>query len=144
MKWSGFGSPLLAALVVLAATALTGCTSNATSPTTPPTLTTETFTGTMSTSGTNTYLFYAKSGQVTVTLASVTPDSTLAYSLAVGTYSAAYLICTPAMENDSIKVGQPLISLATATTAVCVTISDFNSVIPSGVTESYTITATHY
>ena len=71
MKWSGFRSLLL---VVVVAAALAGCGANQGTSTIPtPVLTTETFTGQLTPSGSSYYTFVAKPGQVTVTLASLSP-----------------------------------------------------------------------
>ena len=145
MSVSSWRSPLLAALVALLATALPGCGSDSGSSVIPtPTETTETFTGTLSPSGTNTMIFYAKAGQVTVTLTSITPDSTLLYGMVVGVYNPYYLVCTPVSTNSSITQGQSLVGLATATTELCVQLVDMRGVIPPTGSESYTITATHF
>ncbi len=142
MRWSGFSSLLL---VALAAAALVGCASNAaTSPTPTPVLTTDTFTSTLGPSGSTLHTFIAKSGQVTVTLVSLSPNSTLKLTMTVAVYSAYYGCGTPVTGSDTAGVGTELIGLATATTALCISISDPAGVIPTGVTEAYTITAEHY
>jgi hypothetical protein len=141
MRWSGFRSLLL---VALAAAAPAGCASNTTSPTPPPVLTTETFTGTLSPAGSSAYAFTAKSGQVIVTLYSLTPDDpTLKLSMSVGVYNAYYGQCTALTGNGAIRVGGQVIGLATATTTLCVQLSD-PGVIPAGVTEAFVIKAEHY
>jgi hypothetical protein len=140
MRWSGFRSLLL---VALAAAAPAGCASNTTSPTPPPVLTTETFTGTISRTGNSAYAFTAKSGQVTVTLFSLTPDSTLKLSLSLGVYNPYYGQCTALTGNGAIAVGGQLIGLATATTSLCVQIADTSN-IPAGATETFVIKAEHY
>lgn len=145
MSVSGWRTPLLAALVALLATALPGCGSDSGSSTIPtPTETTETFTGTLNPSGTATMVFYAKTGQVTVTLTSITPDSTLLYGLVIGVFNPYYLVCTPVSTNSSITQGQSLMGLASATTQLCVQIVDIRGVIPPTGSESYKITATHF
>jgi hypothetical protein len=142
MKWSGFRSLLL---VVVVAAALAGCGANQGTSTTPtPVLTTETFTSQLTPSGSSYYTFVAKSGQVTVTLATLSPDSTLKLSMVIGVYSALYLTCTPVMGNDSAGVGTQLIGLATATTSLCIALSDPAGVIPTSGGETFTITAAHY
>ena len=142
MRWSGFRSLLL---VVLAAAALAGCASNtATTPAPPPVLTTDTFTSTLTPSGNNYSTFVAKTGQVTVTLTSLSPDSTLKLTMTIGVYSAYYGCATPVTGSDTAGVGTQLIGLATATTSLCISLSDPNGVIPTAAGESYTITAVHY
>ena len=145
MKWSAFRSPLLVATV---AAALAGCASNAVTPT-PPGQTTDTFTGTLTTGsslpspGGLPLVFTAKAGQVDVKLTTVSPDGTLKFNMYVGVYNVYYGSCTPTVSNDTVGVGGTLSGLATATTTLCISITDPN-VIPAGVSESITITATHY
>ena len=142
MKWSGFRSLLL---VVVVAAALAGCGTNQGISTTPtPVLITDTFTGQLTPSGGTSYTFTAKSGQVTVKLTSLSPDLTGKLTMTISTYSAYYGCGNPVMGSDTTGVGTQLIGLATATTSLCVSISDPASVIPTGSGESFTITAVHY
>jgi hypothetical protein len=144
MKWSGIQALLL---VALAAAALAGCgTNQGTSVTPTPVLTTETFTGQLTPSGSSYYTFVAKPGQVTVTLLSMTPAlaPTLKLTMTIGVYNGLYLTCTPVTGNDSTSVGTQLLGLATATTSLCIALTDPSAVIPTGSSESFTITAVHY
>jgi hypothetical protein len=139
MRPSRFGSLLLVALL---ATALAGCSSTTvTQPTPPPVLTTDTFTGTLTPSGTNYYTFIAKSGTVAVALTSIGPDPTLKIGMTIGVYSL--LTCSTVIDNSAVGVGTQLVGLATATTSMCISVYDPGT-IPTGATVTFTATATHY
>lgn len=143
MSVSGCRRPLLAAMIAFLAAAAASCGSNPYAAYIPTTVDqTATFTGTLSPSGTATQIFYVKSGKVTVTLTSITPDSTASYGFIVGIYNPYYLSCAPVTTNAAAKQGQSLQGLATATTALCVQITDSNNAIPTGTTDAYTITVT--
>ena len=145
MRWSGYRSPLLAALV---AAALAGCASNVgTGPTPPPTLVTETFTGTITSGSTTFHTFVAKAGQVAVTLQSLSPDGTLKLRVFVGVFSPFYLSCSEVATSTTFAVSNavPVLGLATATTSMCIQLKDQSpSVIPTGAGESYSIKVEHY
>ena len=139
MKWSGVGRLLVA---VVAATALAGCHSSLLTAVTPPTVDlSSTFTGQLTASGTSYQTFLAKPGTVTVSLTSLTPDSTLTITMAIGVYNQYYLTCTDLITNDNTKVGTSLQGLATATTALCVRLTDTSGVVPSA-GDTYIITVT--
>ena len=141
MKWSGFRSLLLVALVVAA---VAGCAENPGTTPTPPVLTTETFTGTLANGAATYFNFIGKSGNVTATLTALTPDTTLKMTMTLGVYDSYYLTCQPISGSDAVGVGNSVVGLATATTSLCVTIGDPAQVIPTGVTESFTIKVEHY
>lgn len=140
MRWSGFRSLLP---VILAVAALAGCGTNEVTAPTPPVETTDTFTGTFGPSSYSQQTFIAKAGQVSVKLTSLSHPA-LKFTLTIGVYSAYYGCGNPVAGSDTASVGTEVIGLATATTALCFTITDTGSVIPIGATEAYTITATHF
>jgi hypothetical protein len=141
MRWSGFRS---LALVVLVAAALAGCASNTVTAPTEPVLTTETFTGSLGPAGSTSYYFVAKSGQVTVTLDSLSPDTTMKFTMSIGVYNAYYGCGTPVTGSNTMGVSSELVGLASATTSLCISIADSSGVIPTGATESFVIKAAHY
>ncbi len=143
MKWSGFGSLLLVALVVAA---VAGCASNTPVTPTEPTLTTETFSGTITTGLYTFFSFPGQAGKVTAKLSALSPNPTppLQLTMAVGVYDAYTDSCQPASGSDTISVGGTVDALATAATSLCVAIKDSFNHIPSGVTEAFTLEVVHY
>ena len=142
MTWSGFRSLLLAALVGVA---LAGCGTNQETTTIPtPVQVTDTFTGMITPAGTVTFAFTAKTGAVTVTLVSLSPDHDVKLSMAIGTYSPYYLTCSPVTANTSIGEKGIMEGLTTATTSICIQLSDPAGAIPTPTGDTFTITAVHY
>ncbi len=131
-------------LLVAVAVAAAGCASNTETVIPTPTLTTETFTGTLTTSGSAQYFFIARAGQVDVKLDTFSPGTTLKLTVEIGVYNTYYGLCNPVVTYDNVVEKMTVSGLATATTAICVVLWDTSNVIPSGVTENYTIKATHY
>jgi len=130
-------------LVVVVALGFWGCNSN-TTPTTPtttptPTMTTDTFQGTLNPNGAKTFSFaLAAAGAVTATLTTVSPDSTLAIGVALGTWDGA--ACTIAKADDNAAQGAILTVVASGVGSVCVRVYDVGNLTAD---ESFVVTVVH-
>jgi hypothetical protein len=129
MRRSIFALLLLATL----ATAAAGCNDDdPTTPTTPtnpnaPLTFTQTFTGTLNTNGGSTSPFVASTGgTVTATLASVTPDATVAVGLSLGTWTGS--ACQVVIANDNAVQGATVTGTVTSAASLCVRIYDVGRV----------------
>ena len=139
MRLSGIGA---AVLLALAATGLSGCHSNYYDYGTLPTVdTSSNFSGTIAAgSGGVFQVFVAHAGIIEVKLTALEPDKTLKLTMSVGAYDQYYGSCDNQTNAQTVGVDSgTLTGLATATTTLCVTLSDPNGVIPTGATETYTI-----
>jgi hypothetical protein len=133
----------LAAFVALAL-ATAACGGSTSTPTTPspaaPT-TTETFTGTVLQNGGNINTFtVAQAGQVTATLTSVAPLSTLALGFILGSYDGTN--CNPGYEDDNARQGDVLSGTTSATGTFCVRVFDVGNIAANS-TVTYTVTVAH-
>ena len=128
------------AVVVLVAM-LAGCGGSDTTSPSGNTVT-ETFSGTLSYSGSKTHTFTANAGGFTVTVSSISPTSVTYLGLAIGTYSGN--TCTLAATNDFAGVGGGLqSSVKTAGTMMCVKVYD-SGYVTSSSSANYTIAVVHY
>lgn len=131
-----------AGLAVAIAMALASCGSSSTPDAIPsPTRTTETFTGSLATKGTNFHLFtVATLGQVDVTLTNTSPVATITVGLGVAQTSAG--ACLPVMlaYNNTAAAGTTITGTADIG-SYCAAIYDIGNVGADPV--SYTITVTH-
>jgi hypothetical protein len=114
--------------VALALTAV-GCGSGTTtSPTTTtPTTVTDTFAGTLTTNGAQSYTFTtAASGTVTATIATLAPNSTLVVGLALGTWNGN--ACQVVLSKDSATQSSFIVGQASQANTFCVRIYDVGNV----------------
>src|SRR3954465_6232204 len=116
-------------LVSVLATGLAGCSSNdtITTPTTPTTpgnaVTEPPFTGTLKVNGAATYPFTATSaGTITATLASITPDASVAIGLSIGTWNGS--ACQIVIANDNATQTMAITGAVTAASNLCVRVYD--------------------
>jgi len=98
-----------------------------TTPTTPVTVT-DTFAGTLTANGAASYTFTtATSGQVTATLATLAPNSTLIVGLALGTWSGN--ACQIVLSKDSATQFSFVVGQASQANTFCVRIYDVGNVV---------------
>lgn len=118
----------LAAALALSAVACGSDTpTTPTTPTTPATVT-DTFAGTLTPNGAASYTFTtAVSGQVTATIATLSPDSTLIVGLALGTWNGN--ACQIVLSKDAATQLSFLIGQASQASTFCVRIYDVGNVI---------------
>ena len=132
-----FAAPSLRWGAVAAALALAACGgSSATTPTAPST--TDTFTGTIAAGGVDAHTFaVAQAGSLTVTLTTLSPQSTITVGLGLGQPSGA--TCSLISTDNTAKMG----SVEQTTLDVgsyCVAIYDLGNVQGS---DTYTLTVNH-
>jgi hypothetical protein len=131
---------LLPALLMAGLTA--GCSNNNTSTTTPtpPTLLTDTFSGTVTVSGSFSHPFtVARAGAVTATITALSPDATVTVGFALGTWNGA--ACQLVIANDASKVATIVVGTATAPGQLCVRVSDVGLLAAP---TDYEVTVDHY
>jgi hypothetical protein len=116
----------LAVALALGAVACGSNTPTTPTPTTPVTVT-DTFAGTLTANGAASYTFTtATSGQVTATLATLSPDATLIVGLALGTWNGNS--CQIVLSKDSATQLSFLIGQASQASTFCVRIYDVGNV----------------
>jgi hypothetical protein len=124
--------------------ALTACNKNTTPPTSPsaPAVTTNTFSSTVTQTGSVTHLFKVVStGQVTVTLTSVAPLSTMA--LGVGMMTSDGTSClTTVTQNDNARTSVAALQGIAVAGNYCIRVYDSGNV-PVSTTVTYTVTVAH-
>lgn len=102
-------------------------TTTPTTPTTPTTSVTETFAGSININGAASFTFpTGAAGQVTATLRSITPISTIQLALALGTWNGAN--CQVVLTNDRASQGGTLVGNVSGIGTLCVRISDIGQV----------------
>ena len=114
-------------------------TTTPTEPTTTPVEKTETFTGSLTPSGSVVHQFSAGVGKVTSTLVTVGPDSAVAIGFGVGTWDGT--ACTLVIQNDTATQGTYLIGTATTTVDLCVKAWDVGNVAEAA---TYSLSVVHY
>lgn len=118
-------------LAVAMALGAAACGSNTpTTPTTPttPVTVTDTFAGTLTPNGAASYTFTtATSGQVTATIATLAPNSTLVVGLALGTWSGN--ACQIVLSKDSASQFSFIVGQASQANTFCVRIYDVGNVV---------------
>jgi hypothetical protein len=126
------------------AVAASGCSSSSSpvSSTPPPTLLTNEYTGTLSPNGAASYPFaVAAAGQVTATLALLTPDTAELVGFGLGVWDGAACQTVPGVWNDKATSGTVVIGQANAAGSLCVRIFDAQGTLPQP--ETYDILITH-
>jgi hypothetical protein len=137
--------PLGIIIMTLAlAVAAAGCdNTDESSPTAPgnPTAVTTTLTGTLTTNGAESKPFTVNSaGLVTVTLKTVTPDSTAVVGLGLGTWNGVN--CSVSLSNDAAVQGVNLIGQSSSRGNLCVRVFDPAGSLAAPI--EYTIDVTHF
>jgi hypothetical protein len=130
-------------LVGLTATACSSSTIVMPTPT-PPSVTEPPFTGTLTLNGAVTYAFVAAAaGTVTVSLTSLTPDSTLLVGLSLGVWNATSGTCSVnnTIQNTSATQGTVLSALTTVASNLCVQVFDAHGDVPTA--ETFTVIIVH-
>jgi len=105
------------------------CGSSPTTPTTPttPASVTDTFAGTLTQNGAASYTFTtAQSGQITATISTLSPNSTLIVGLALGTWSNN--ACQIVLSKDSATQASFIVGQASQASTFCVRIFDVGNV----------------
>lgn len=130
------------AIAAVLALGVWGC--NNTTPTTATTTTTpttETFQGTLNPNGAKVFSFaVAAAGTVTATLTTVSPDSSVAIGLALGTWNAASTACQIIIANDSATQAAVLTGAASGVGTLCVRVYDVGNLTAN---EDFTVTVVH-
>ena len=124
-------------------TAGSGDSSNQTptTPTTPSASIDETFNGTLDKNGAIPHTFQTlASGTVQVTLSSVTPDSTIALGMSLGTWNASSNLCQAVLSNDRSIQGTVIIGAVSGPGMLCVRMYDIGTLQQS---ETYVVTVNH-
>lgn len=133
---------LLAALLAVSVLAA-ACGGTPTSPTTstPPTMT-DSFTGSFaSTGGVDHSFTVSLSGRVTITLTSVSPLSTMALGVGIGTWNGTS--CSVITKNDNAKSGSTALTGTEATAGTyCIRVYDSGNV-PAAWTVTYSVDVVH-
>ncbi len=120
----------------------TTTTTTSTTSTTSYTLATETYDGTLTTGGSNTYIFHATPGVINVTMASMNPSTLLPpIGLGLGTYDGT--TCTLVVQTSATTPGTVLTATASIEYDFCVKVWDVNG-FAAGYVQTYEITASHY
>jgi ABC-type transport system substrate-binding protein len=136
----------IAFLSIASVLALTtgGCAATAASPTTAPTAatTTDTFSGSVGQLGSDGHQFSVSvNGTVTVTLTALTPLTTMALGVGVGTWDGT--ACGVAIsKNDNARTGVAALNGTAVAGNYCVLVYDSGN-ISDGLSESYTVQVAH-
>jgi hypothetical protein len=131
----------IAAAVLLA---LTACNKNTTNPTAPsaPAVKTDTFSSSFAQTGSVTHVFaVAATGQVTVTLTSVAPLSTMALGVGMMTSDGTSCLST-ITQNDNARASAPALQGTATAGNYCIRVYDSGNV-PISTTVTYTVTVQH-
>ena len=124
-----------------------GCGSDPTTTTNPtPTTVTDTFSGDLSQNGAQTFPFVASTlGTVTVTLTTVTPDSTVPIGMSLGTWAAATGSCAvgPVFSNDTAVQGTVITATVSNAANLCARIYDPGKAASTAFPVGFTITVVH-
>ncbi len=120
---------------------LAACSSNTTSPTSTATAAptvTDTFNGTLAQGGSASYNFtLASDGTITVTLVSLSPQTTITMGVGLGTPGTTGCVVSSTQEN--VKVGVPIQGTLTAG-AYCLTFYDLGNMTGAN---AYSLTVSH-
>jgi hypothetical protein len=129
------------AVAVIWAVSLSGCSSTTPiSPTPTGQKVTETYSGTIVKGGAQTHTFAATAaGAVTATLNSLAPDSTIAVSITLGTWSDG--LCSAVVTNNNAKVNSVTVGMATSTANLCLYVADIGNISQD---TTYNVTVTHF
>jgi len=111
-----------------------------TTATTTPTTVTETFAGTLTPNGAQTFSFSVQTaGTALATLATLSPDSSTLVGLALGTWNGS--ACQLVIANDAATQGTTLIGTVSGAGTLCVRVYDAKGTLTSN--EDFTVTVDH-
>jgi hypothetical protein len=112
-----------------------------TTPTTPtPTTTTETFSDTLNVNGGRTHSFVTgQSGQISVTITELVPDSAAVIGVSLGTWNGA--TCQVVLANDNATQAAQVLGNAGAAGNFCARVYDVGKLTSS---TGYTLTVVHF
>ena len=130
-------------LPLLAAAALTsacGSSNTSTAPTTAPVQINETFAGTLTVNGAQTFPFgVQQTGTITATLSALAPDATATIGLALGTWNGTS--CQVIITNDTAALNSVVTGSATGTGNFCARVFDAGKLAAR---TDFTVTVSHY
>jgi hypothetical protein len=124
--------------------ALAACSKNSPAPTSPsaPASTTDSFSASIAQTSSVTHLFkVAANGQVTVTLTSVAPLSTMALGIGMMTSDGTNCITTTT-QNDDARANTPALQGIAVAGNYCIRVYDSGN-IPVSTSVTYTVTVAH-
>jgi hypothetical protein len=113
---------LVLVLLVMAAGACDDDNGTPTNPTPQPVATTETFSGTLTVNGAQTFPFASNAGSVTATLTALNPDPLAVIGMAIGTWSGT--TCQIILANDSSSINAMVNGAVTTQGTLCARIYD--------------------
>ena len=130
---------IVPALFALTSTACGDDLSTTTPTDTTTTTSTDTFPGAINPNGGATHTFAtARSGSVTVTLSTLSPDNTLTVGLSLGTWNGES--CQTVIARDTTKMGESIVGTASAAGNFCIRVYDVGKLTAS---TSYEVTVVH-
>jgi hypothetical protein len=104
--------------------------------------TTTTFTGTLTRNGGTTFQFSSLSrGAITATLTSVSPDSTLAIGMSLGTWNISTSSCQIILANDAATVGTAIVGSVSGVGDLCVRVYDAKGNVTTS--QDYSVDVVH-
>jgi hypothetical protein len=131
-------SLILPALFALTSAAC-GDNLTTTTPTDTTTTVTETFSGAINPNGGATHSFaIARSGSVTATLTTLSPDNTVTIGLSLGTWNGES--CQTVIARDSTVVGNSIVGTGSASGSFCIRVYDVGKLTAS---TSYDVQVVH-
>jgi hypothetical protein len=136
-------SVLLGAVVAAAAVVTAGCSSSVASPATPSaSTTTESFDGSLAQSGTGTHPFTVSArGMVTISLTAVSPLTTMALGVGLGTWDGT--TCSSQFaDNKDARAGATALTGTAAAGSYCIRVYDSGN-IPADWSVAYSIDVVH-
>jgi len=122
--------PLHLIVPILLAVLTAACSEELATTVTEPaaTSTTQVFAGTISRNGAATHSFATtRSGSVTATLSSISPDNTIAIGLSLGTWNGE--TCQTVIARDSTVVGNAVIGTVSAAGNLCIRVYDVGAIV---------------
>jgi hypothetical protein len=103
---------------------------------------TQTFTGTLTRNGGATYQFSSLSrGTITATLTSVSPDSTLAIGIQLGTWNITTSTCQVILANDAATVGTGVVGSVSGVGDLCLRVYDPKGTVTTS--QDYSVNVVH-
>ena len=120
---------LVLALLVLTAAACDDDNGTPINPTPPPVSSTETFSGTLTVNGAQTFTFVSNAGSVTATMTALAPDPLAVIGMAIGTSSGT--TCQIILANDNASINAMVNGAVTTQGTLCVRIYDVGKITGS-------------
>jgi hypothetical protein len=143
MRRSALLRAIVPSIIILASAALAGCGSDSSSTTTPSTVTTtDTFSTTIAQSGQGIHTFTVSTkGTVTLALTAVSPLSTMALGVGLGSWDGTNCGASFALNKDA-RSGSTALTGTAAQGNYCVRVYDSGN-IPTDYSVTYTIQVVH-